>query len=72
MAIFGWFVLTGVMFVLSMGWCALAAFSLGPYTVGGVPNSLGKKVYVLSLGVILASGWWFLVFEHAPFTLTLK
>ena len=57
MAIFGWFVLTGVMFVLSMGWCALAAFSLGPYNIGGVPNSRAKKAYVLLLGAILASGW---------------
>ncbi|KWA84210.1 hypothetical protein WL29_22890 [Burkholderia ubonensis] len=72
MAIFGWIVLTGVMVVLSIGWCALAAFSLGPYTIGGVPNSLLKKVYVLSLGGILGFGWWFLIIKHAPFTIVLN
>lgn len=72
MAIIGWLTILGVMLVASMGWGALAVFSLGTYTIGGARNSQLKKVFVLALGLVLAAGWWFLVFKQAPFTVSMK
>ncbi|KVP17113.1 hypothetical protein [Burkholderia ubonensis] len=72
MAVIGWLFLAGAMFFVSLGWCGLAAFSLGQYNLGGMHNSWQKKLYVMLLGVAIAYGWWALVITQAPFTISLK
>jgi type IV secretory pathway protease TraF len=72
MAVVGWMVITGVMVFASLTWTAVACLTLGYYTIGGARNPLHRKVVVVLLGLLLLSGWWFLVIKHAPFTVTLK
>lgn len=70
MAVIGWLFVVAVFFSLSMTWLGLAAFNLGQYSIGGVPNSLKKKLFVIALGLLLLAGWWFVVVKHAPFTVS--
>lgn len=66
MAILVWLFVTAVMFALSIAWCAFAAFSMGPYTVGSIPKYPLLKVCVILAGLVLAAAWWLLVIDPAP------
>jgi len=72
LAVVGWLVITGGMVFASFTWTAVASLTLGYYTIGGARNPLHRKVVVILLGIVLLCGWWFLVIEHAPFTITFK
>ena len=71
MAIIGWFCLVILMCFPSM-WCLLAMFNyLGPYTIGGIPNSILSKVLTfVGLGIVVKL--WVLLISAAPFTTTLQ
>lgn len=71
MAIIGFVALVFVMLYATAAYLLLASNTLGKYNIGGVPNSLLAKIGTSILGAILY-GSWVLVFEHAPFTITLK
>lgn len=71
MAIIGFIASLLLCLYVTLVWLLFAADTLGTYNIGGVPNSVVSKLVVLVLGALLYGGW-VLLFEHAPFTITVN
>jgi cytochrome c biogenesis factor len=71
MAIIGFILCT--LFLLQMSAVSLLFFAdgAGQFNIGGVPNSLKTKVLV-TLFVLLVGFGWYMLFTHAPFSVTFK
>jgi hypothetical protein len=52
----------------TFAWLIMAWDTLGKYNIGGVPNSLGGKVFTLILLLALCF-LWKMTFESSPFSI---
>jgi len=61
------------MFMLYISICVMLMFfdSIGQYNIGGVPNSIGLKIGVTLLVLLVGFGWYELI-AHAPFEVVFK
>ena len=69
MAIIGWIVCVILSFGVSIFWGGVAWDALGKYNIGGVPNSLSLKVFVI-LAASIPILAWMATLRYAPFTIS--
>ena len=71
LAIFGWVIYIVFMLYLTAVLAVVSFNTLGPYNIGGVPNTVGDKLLTLVFNAAVLGGWYG-VFLSAPFTLSVK
>lgn len=70
MAMFGWFVLFGLLLWASMAIAFVAGNTLGKYNISGVENKPASKIAAI---IMICGFLWllYLLMTNAPFTLTM-
>ncbi len=65
MAVFGWWFMLAWLVMLSAGFYLVALNNLGTYNIGGVPNTMAKRVATIVGGAFVAV-LWVLLIHTAP------